>query len=130
MHLFSRRRASYTIETGLVLPVLTIVLSGVLDYGLFFNQHIAVTTAVREGARIGSTTAFTSNPVTAAVIETEARIEGALGTTSYTVTAELVGIAPNTILRVHASVPFTPYIGIASAPTSMEAELEMRLEDQ
>jgi Flp pilus assembly protein TadG len=41
-------------EFALVLPVLAILLFGVLQFGITFNNYLAVTDAVRAGARQGA----------------------------------------------------------------------------
>ena len=44
------------VEFALVLPVLAMLLLGTITGGLAFNDHLALTNAVREGARFGATT--------------------------------------------------------------------------
>ena len=60
MSLFSRRglrsrRGSQAVEFALCLPVLVLVLGGIIEYGLMFNQYLSVLSAARDGSRWGAT---------------------------------------------------------------------------
>lgn len=51
-----RRRSSRgaaAVEFALVMPILFLVMFGILQYGLFFNDSLSTRQGVREGARIG-----------------------------------------------------------------------------
>lgn len=39
------------VETALILPVLLLLLTGIIDFGLLFNSYLVVSNASREGAR-------------------------------------------------------------------------------
>ncbi len=48
------------VETALMLPVLLLLLTGIIDFGLLFNSYLVVSNASREGARyaaVGNTDA-------------------------------------------------------------------------
>lgn len=49
------------VEFALILPLLMALLLGIFTGGLAYNRKIAVTNAVREGARFGATLACTSS---------------------------------------------------------------------
>jgi Flp pilus assembly protein TadG len=49
-------------EFTLVLPVLAILLFGVIQFGIVFNNYLAVTDAVRAGARQGAVAGSSTNP--------------------------------------------------------------------
>lgn len=53
---FRRKRESgqTMVEFALVLPTLAILLFGVIQFGIAFNNYLAVTDAVRAGARAGA----------------------------------------------------------------------------
>lgn len=42
------------VEFALVLPVLLLLLLGIIQFGIIFSAHIAITNAAREGARIAA----------------------------------------------------------------------------
>ena len=54
-------------EFALVLPILVILLFGVIQFGLLFNNYIQLTDAVRAGARKGSVGRHLPNPHAAVV---------------------------------------------------------------
>jgi len=54
-------------EFALVLPILVILLFGVIQFGIVFNNYITVTDAVRAGARKGAVSRHVSNPDAAVV---------------------------------------------------------------
>jgi Flp pilus assembly protein TadG len=56
-------------EFALVLPVLAVLLFGVIQFGLVFNNYIQLTDAVRAGARKGAVGRHLQNPQ-AAVVQT------------------------------------------------------------
>jgi Flp pilus assembly protein TadG len=50
-------------EFALVLPILAVLLFGVIQFGIVFNNYVTLTDAVRAGARKGAVGRFSSNPV-------------------------------------------------------------------
>jgi hypothetical protein len=42
------------VEFAMIVTVLLLILSGMLEFGLLFDQHLTLETATREGARVGS----------------------------------------------------------------------------
>lgn len=55
---YKRREGQSLVETALVLPILLLILTGIIDFGMLFNNYLIVGNASREGARsaaIGST---------------------------------------------------------------------------
>lgn len=60
---FSRRRdgrGAAAVEFALVMPLLFMLLFGIIQYGLFFNDSLSTRTGVREGARLGVVGSFDS----------------------------------------------------------------------
>jgi len=49
-------------EFALVLPILVVLLFGVIQFGIVFNNYITVTDAVRAGARKGAVGRHLQNP--------------------------------------------------------------------
>ncbi|MBW2258738.1 MAG: pilus assembly protein [Deltaproteobacteria bacterium] len=48
-----RRRGANAVEFALVMPVLVMILTGIMEYGWFFSQQIAMVSAVRDSVRGG-----------------------------------------------------------------------------
>lgn len=61
------------VEFALILPVLVMLLFGIITVGLAYADHIAVTNAVREGARYGAAADATSGATWASSVK--ARVE-------------------------------------------------------
>jgi hypothetical protein len=49
-----REEGQSLVEFSLIVTVLLLLLSGMLEFGLMFDQHMTLETATREGARVGS----------------------------------------------------------------------------
>jgi hypothetical protein len=54
-------------EFALVLPLLVVLLFGIIQFGITFNNYISLTDAVRAGARKATTSRNLSDPVAATV---------------------------------------------------------------
>lgn len=50
----NRIKGQSLVETALVLPVLLLILTAIIDFGLLFNNYLLVGNASREGARKAS----------------------------------------------------------------------------
>jgi Flp pilus assembly protein TadG len=55
------------VEFALVLPVVLLLLLGIVQFGIVFNDYIQVTSAAREGARKAAVSRTQSNPTSVAV---------------------------------------------------------------
>ena len=53
-NVFRREEGQSLVEFALILTVMLLLLSGMLEFGLIFDQHMTLETATREGARVGS----------------------------------------------------------------------------
>ena len=62
-------------EFAIVLPVLMLVVFAVIQFGILFNNFVALTDAVRAGARTAAVSRTAANPVGATV----ARVQSATG---------------------------------------------------
>ncbi len=74
-----KNKGQSLVETALILPVLLLLLTGIIDFGLLFNSYLVVSNASREGARqaaVGKTDAeIRSAASNAAVSLDPARLE-------------------------------------------------------
>lgn len=61
------------VEFILVLPVLLVVLFGIIQFGITFKDYIALTDAVRTGARTAAVSRYSTDPVA----DTVARVKSA-----------------------------------------------------
>ena len=56
------QRGQTTTEFAIVLPILCLLLFGVIQFGILFNNYVTLTDAVRAGARKAAVSRQTSNP--------------------------------------------------------------------
>jgi Flp pilus assembly pilin Flp len=68
-------RGQTMVEFTLVLPVLLVVLFGIIQFGITFSNYVALTDAVRAGARTAAVSRSSSNPVS----DVKARVMDASG---------------------------------------------------
>jgi Flp pilus assembly protein TadG len=59
---FRNERGQTLVEFALVLPILSLLLLGVIQFGIAFNNYITLTDAVRAGARKGAVGRHLANP--------------------------------------------------------------------
>jgi Flp pilus assembly protein TadG len=64
---FRNQQGQSMTEFALVLPILVILLFGVIQFGITFNNYITLTDAVRAGARKGTVSRHLQNPNAAVV---------------------------------------------------------------
>lgn len=67
---FRDQRGQSMTEFALVLPILALLLFGVIQFGLVFNNYITLTDAVRAGARKAAVSRHLSDPEGAAITAT------------------------------------------------------------
>lgn len=61
-----KRKGQSLVETALILPVILLLLTAIIDFGLLFNHYLIVSNASREGARgasLGNTNEQITNTV-------------------------------------------------------------------
>ncbi|NJD01861.1 MAG: pilus assembly protein [Ruminiclostridium sp.] len=85
----NKKKGQTLVETALVLPIIILILMGILDFGMMFNNYLVVGNASREGAR------------NAAVGATDMEIISIVGTVSGTLDASKITteISPGESLR-------------------------------
>jgi Flp pilus assembly protein TadG len=67
-------RGQAMVELAMVLPVLAVLLFGVIQFGIVFNNYLTLTDATRAGARAGAVARNDSNPAaeTTSAVQTSA----------------------------------------------------------
>jgi Flp pilus assembly protein TadG len=65
-HLIRNERGQTATEFAIVLPVLALLLFGVIQFGILFNNYLTLTDAVRMGARKAAVSRQAPSPVSAA----------------------------------------------------------------
>lgn len=52
-----------TVEFALIVPILILLVFGIIQFGIAFNNQLAITHAAREGARLAAVGAFSEDKV-------------------------------------------------------------------
>ena len=86
---FNNKKGQTLVETALVLPIIILILMGIIDFGMMFNNYLIVGNASREGARNAAVGAADSEIVS--IVET---VSGTLDVSKIT-----TEISPDESLR-------------------------------
>lgn len=126
------RRGANAIEFALILPVLITMMAGIMEYGWYFSQMVALSAATNDAARAGATTPEDSDDTPEQVAEHALAV--ALVNNGYqgTVYTEIYreGTAPYQALHVGVVLPYSSLTGLVPAPEKITSRQIWRLEDQ
>lgn len=121
---------AWVLEALLVLPALFAILTGVLDYGSYFGQQLAMNSAVAQAARTGSTTPQGDDPAGAAERTLSAALHAAGFRGAPKGTVQLVGRPPEQAIEVSIAVRYRAPLGLVPVPELVASRLAMRMEQQ
>lgn len=69
-----KNKGQSLVETALVLPIMLLLLTGIIDFGLLFNNYIIVSNASREGVR-SAAVGYTDDKIMAVVTGVAAELD-------------------------------------------------------
>jgi hypothetical protein len=101
---FHSERGQSMTEFALVLPLMVVLLFGIIQFGITFNNYITLTDAVRAGARKGAVARHLQDPVGATVDQVR-RAGNDLKPADLQVSVES-SWTPGEEVRVSASYPY------------------------
>ena len=119
------RKGSQAIEFALTLPILTMLLLGLVDYGWYFLRQSMVVNAVRESMRLGSLqspdSADPAGDCTDCKSLTAAQIVSTLADVGITVseaevTPSIENVAGTCALTLSPIIEFEPLAGFVATP--------------
>jgi Flp pilus assembly protein TadG len=114
-------------EFALVLPVLALLLFGVIQFGIVFNNYVTLTDATRAGARKAAVSRQTSNPTavaTAAVRSSASDLKQADLNVTVTSTWK-----PSSDVVVNATYPYSiSLLGLVVKSGSLSSTTTERVE--
>ena len=84
------QRGAAAVEFALVAPLLLMLLVGIITFGLAYNEKLALSNAIREGARFGATTPSESGWADSVVGRTKGVLFSSTDPAYVTVCAKLV----------------------------------------
>jgi Flp pilus assembly protein TadG len=115
------------VEFTLVLPVLLVVLFGIIQFGIAFNNYVALTDAVRAGARTATVSRYSSTPVA----DTTSRVKtssGDLDPTKVNVTVTSTWVHGDDVV-VSATYPYSiSLLGVVIASGNLTSSTTERVE--
>ena len=115
------------VEFALVLPILAVLLFGIIQFGIVFNNYITLTDAVRAGARKATVSRQAGDPVGAtktAVTDSGAGIT--IDPNQISVTSDW---QPGDSVTVQASYPYSiNVLGWAVSSGNLQSTMTDRLE--
>src|SRR5262249_24749542 len=98
------------VEFALAFPLLLLVVMGILDFGLMFQQYEVITNAAREGARVGMISSYTpANAQARALSYVNAALisQGANGAPTASATCTLVTVNGANVTAINVQVGYT-----------------------
>lgn len=129
LHRIRHERGQTATEFALVLPVLALLLFGVIQFGILFNNYVTLTDAVRSGARKAAVSRQAGNPTG----DAEAAVRKAADTLDQTKLS--VSVTPGTPwahgseVTVRATYPYEiNLIGLVLASGQLKSETVERVE--
>jgi len=115
------------VEFTLVLPILLVVVLGIVQFGITFKDYVALTDAVRAGARTAAVSRFSATPVT----DTTSRVKaasGALDPSQLKVTVASTWAAGSDVV-VTATYPYTiSLLGVVVKAGNLSSQTTERVE--
>lgn len=102
---FRSERGQSMTEFALVLPLIVLLLFGVIQFGITFNNYISLTDAVRAGARKGAVARHQPDPVGATIAQVRAAATE-LKPADLAINVES-SWSPGEEVRVSASYPYS-----------------------
>jgi Flp pilus assembly protein TadG len=116
-------------ELALVLPVLMLILFGIIQLGIVFNNYVALTDAVRAGARVAAVSRF-SPDVTGDVTAKVKAASGDLNAANVNVTVTPgAGLVHGADVTVKATYPYSiNLLGLIVASGSLASTTTERVE--
>jgi Flp pilus assembly protein TadG len=129
------RRGGTAVEFALVLPVLTTIVLGCIDFGRFGYSYIAVTNAARAGAGYGSTHTYTTSTqaqwtanVQQAVQNEMSSLSGFDATKLSVTVTPIQETSPAWRVQVAVSYPFQTAVQWPGVPSSITMQQTVVME--
>lgn len=115
-------------ELALVLPVFCLLLFGVIQFGILFNNYVTLTDAVRAGARKGAVSRREANP--AGAVEAQVRASaGSLTQAKLGVTVTATAWEHGGDVTVQATYPYeVNLLGWVAASGNLKSSTTERVE--
>ena len=115
-------------EFALVLPVFCLLLFGIIQFGILFNNYVTLTDAVRAGARKAAVSRHDSSPCAAAE-DAVRKSAGGLDQTKLTISSCTSTWQPGADVTIEASYPYEiNLLGFNAASGQLSSKTTERVE--
>ncbi len=116
-------------EFALVLPVLLVVLFGIVQFGIAFNNYVTLTDAVRAGARVAAVSRLSPPPVVTRVTNKVKASAGDLDPSKVLVTVNPGVLVHGDDVIVQATYPYSiSLLGFVVASGNLTSTTTERVE--
>ena len=117
------------VELALVLPVLCVLLFGVIQFGIAFNNYLTLTDAVRAGARQGAVARFQADPTGFTESKVRASADGLDSAQLDVTVAPSDAWTPGSDVKVTATYPYDiNVLGLVIASGHLSSSTTERVE--
>ncbi len=116
-------------EFALVLPVLALLLFGIIQFGIVFNNYVTLTDATRAGARKAAVAGHLASPTSACVAAVRASASGLNQSKLNPTCVPASNWAPGTDVTVTATYPYSiSLLGMVVKAGSLSSTTKERVE--
>ena len=123
------QKGQAVVETALILPIIILILTGIIDFGLMFNNYLVITNASREAVRNAAIGATDSEIQSLVVNMTTSLDASKLSTTIYPSQALRKKGDEVVVTIEYDNALFTPVISaIIPNPMHLKSKTIMRME--
>ena len=123
------RKGQSIVETALILPIIILVLTGIIDFGLMFNNYLVITNTSREAARNAAVGA-TDSQIASLVANMTSSLDSSKITTSIYPSQDMRKKGDEVVVTIkYDNALFTPIISsIIPNPMPLNSKTVMRME--
>lgn len=125
----NRPKGQSLVETALILPIVILILTGIIDFGLMFNNYLVITNASRDGAR-SAVTGKTDSQIITEITSMTSTLDQSKLTITISPAANLRKKGDNITVTVNYDYQLlTPVISaIIPNPVHLSSQMVMRIE--
>lgn len=121
------RRGSISVEFGVTLPIILLLLVGVLEWGRMLAREVAVVTIARDAAHAGAITKTNAENVALRQAQDGLRAAG-FDPATASVLVQSQANPVGELLKVEVTVPFRPLFGLIPTTPQLYASTILRRE--
>ena len=122
----TNRRGNIAVEVVLMLSVMAIIVSGTIDYGVYFHRQASLAQAAHAAARYASINPEDTN--TAVMIGEDSYFNATGQYANFNITFD--GVEPDLFVVVNSNTVFDSIVGMVTTPDEHNHTAYIRVSDQ